>query len=123
MRHKLLISVAILALLALAFSGASAEVIDRIVATVNGQIILQSDWEDALRYEAFSNGRPLDLFSLLETEMLFIRVMRQRRSTGRSSLDFRCSCYPRVVRTSDRHPFTALWAVAALEQRVGSPLR
>src|SRR5262245_23509509 len=60
MRHKLLISIAILALLALSFSVASAEVIDRIVATVNGQIILQSDWEDALRYEAFSNGRPLD---------------------------------------------------------------
>ena len=34
--------------------------IDRIVATVNGHIILQSDWEDALRYEAFSSGRPLD---------------------------------------------------------------
>jgi peptidyl-prolyl cis-trans isomerase SurA len=60
MRHRLLISVAILALLASAFTRASAEVIDRIVATVNGQIILQSDWEDALRYEAFSNGRPLD---------------------------------------------------------------
>ena len=34
--------------------------IDRIVATVNGHIILLSDWEDSLRYEAFSSGRPLD---------------------------------------------------------------
>ena len=42
------------------FPAAAAEVIDRIVATVNGHIILQSDWEDALRYEAFSSGRPLD---------------------------------------------------------------
>jgi hypothetical protein len=33
------------------------EVVDRIVATVNGQIILQSDWEDALRYQAFVDGR------------------------------------------------------------------
>ena len=30
------------------------------MATVNGHIILQSDWEDSLRYEAFSSGRPLD---------------------------------------------------------------
>jgi len=34
-------------------------VIDRIVATVNGHVILLSDWEDSLRYEAFSAGRPL----------------------------------------------------------------
>jgi peptidyl-prolyl cis-trans isomerase SurA len=33
------------------------EVVDRIVATVNGQIILQSDWDDALRYQAFVDGR------------------------------------------------------------------
>jgi hypothetical protein len=60
MRDKLSIFVWTMAFLALAFSSISAEVIDRIVATVNGHIILQSDWEDALRYEAFSNGRPLD---------------------------------------------------------------
>ena len=42
------------------FSSARSEVIDRIVTTVNGQIILLSDWEDSLRYEAFSSGRPLD---------------------------------------------------------------
>jgi SurA-like protein len=41
-------------------TASAGEVIDRIVATVNGHIILLSDWEDSLRYEAFSNGRPLD---------------------------------------------------------------
>ncbi len=46
--------------LALVCPASNAEVIDRIVATVNGHIILQSDWDDALRYEAFSSGRPLD---------------------------------------------------------------
>jgi peptidyl-prolyl cis-trans isomerase SurA len=60
MRDRLFIFVCAVAFLALPFSGSAAEVIDRIVATVNGHIILQSDWEDALRYEAFSNGRPLD---------------------------------------------------------------
>jgi hypothetical protein len=48
-----------LALLTTTFT-AGAELIDRIVATVNGHIILLSDWEDSLRYEAFSSGRSLD---------------------------------------------------------------
>jgi len=39
-------------------SRSNAEVIDRIVATVNGHIILQSEWDEALCYEAlFSNHR------------------------------------------------------------------
>src|SRR5947199_9102356 len=37
----------------------ATDVVDRIVATVNGHIILQSDWEDEIRYEAFINGRTL----------------------------------------------------------------
>ncbi|MBS1849722.1 MAG: SurA N-terminal domain-containing protein [Acidobacteria bacterium] len=36
----------------------AGEVLDRIVATVNKQIILQSDWDNAVRYEAFMDGRP-----------------------------------------------------------------
>jgi SurA-like N-terminal domain len=35
------------------------EIIERIVATVNGQPILQSDWEIAMRCEAFLDQRPL----------------------------------------------------------------
>ena len=60
MGHKLFTLVCTAAFLGLAFSTGAAEVIDRVVATVNGHIILQSDWEDALRYEAFSTGRALD---------------------------------------------------------------
>ena len=49
-----------LLLLSFAVPGARAgDVIDRIVATVNGHVILQSDWDDAVRYEAFMEGRPL----------------------------------------------------------------
>ncbi len=36
-----------------------AEVIDRIVATVNGQPILQSEWDVEMRYEALLDQRPL----------------------------------------------------------------
>jgi peptidyl-prolyl cis-trans isomerase SurA len=38
----------------------SGEMFDRIVATVNGHIILQSDWDDALRYETFMDARSPD---------------------------------------------------------------
>jgi peptidyl-prolyl cis-trans isomerase SurA len=40
----------------------AGEVIDRIVATVNGHIILQSDWNEALCYEALLDGRALSQF-------------------------------------------------------------
>ncbi len=35
------------------------EVIDRIVAVVNGHIILQSDWDEGLSYEALLTNRPV----------------------------------------------------------------
>jgi peptidyl-prolyl cis-trans isomerase SurA len=55
---KLLITLALVLLaLSTATQAQSGEVIDRIVATVNGHIILQSDWDEALRYEALLNGR------------------------------------------------------------------
>ena len=60
MVNRLLIFAFAAMLLVAPSSSSQGEVIDRIVATVNGHIILQSDWDDALRYEAFSGGRPLD---------------------------------------------------------------
>jgi len=49
-----------LAAVVFVFAAVSAgEVIDRVVATVNGQPILQSDWEVAIRCEAFLDQRPL----------------------------------------------------------------
>ena len=39
--------------------GLKGEILDRIVATVNGQPILLSDWEVAMRCEAFLDQRPL----------------------------------------------------------------
>lgn len=50
------------ALLVFLFSTAhlrAGQIIDRIVATVNGHIILQSDWDDAVRCEALMNGHSL----------------------------------------------------------------
>ncbi len=38
---------------------ARAQVIDRIVATVNRHAILESEWDEAVRFECLVNGRPL----------------------------------------------------------------
>jgi hypothetical protein len=75
-------------LLAIALPARAGDVLDRIVATVNRQIILQSEWQDAVRYEAFVNGRSLDLVQaddrkaaldhLIDQELL----REQMRSSG-----------------------------------------
>ena len=39
---------------------AAGDVIDRIVALVNGQPVLLSDWQDRVRYDAMLDQRPLD---------------------------------------------------------------
>jgi hypothetical protein len=58
MKHKNLQLGIPLIFLALAFLPAFAgEVLDRIVATVNNRVILQSDWTLELSYQAFLEGR------------------------------------------------------------------
>lgn len=58
MNRKFLFFAGAIILLACALSSSAADVLDRIVATVNGRIILQSDWDAALQYAALSDGRP-----------------------------------------------------------------
>jgi peptidyl-prolyl cis-trans isomerase SurA len=55
----------------------AGDVIDRIVATVNGRIILQSDWDDALCYEALLNGRSLSQFSGDDRRAVLDRLIDQ----------------------------------------------
>jgi peptidyl-prolyl cis-trans isomerase SurA len=56
---------------------ASAEVIDRIIATVNGHIILQSDWDEALCYEALLTNRNLDQFTDDDRRAVLDRLIDQ----------------------------------------------
>ena len=53
------------------------EVIDRIVATVNGHIILQSDWDEALCYEALLSGRAVGQFSEEDRRAVLDRLIDQ----------------------------------------------
>jgi peptidyl-prolyl cis-trans isomerase SurA len=51
--------------------------IDRIVATVNGHIILQSDWDDAVSYEALIGGKPAEQLSAAERNSVLNRLIDQ----------------------------------------------
>jgi peptidyl-prolyl cis-trans isomerase SurA len=79
---KVCTKVTIIAALVLSwsFSGRPAfagEVIDRIVATVNGQIILQSDWNAALRYEGLLSARSLSDFTDEDRRAVLDRLIDQ----------------------------------------------
>lgn len=68
---------------------AVADVIDRIVATVNGHIILQSDWDEAMCYEALSGDRKLADFNEEERRTVLNRLIDQellREQTKSSDL-------------------------------------
>ncbi len=52
-------------------------IVDRIVATVNGRIILQSDWEDAQRFEAFTSNRPLEQLANADRKACLDRLIDQ----------------------------------------------
>lgn len=60
-----------------ATSSWAGDVLDRVVATVNGQIILQSDWQDALRYEACVDGRSAAELSSDERKAALDRLIDQ----------------------------------------------
>ena len=55
----------------------AADVIDRIIATVNGHIILASDWNEALCYEAVLSGRAVSLFSEEDRRAVLDRLIDQ----------------------------------------------
>lgn len=77
--RKVKIAVAGLAVLLAGLMPAAsrADVIDRIVATVNGHIILQSDWDDALRFEALLSGRLPSQFSDDDRRAVLDRLIDQ----------------------------------------------
>ena len=55
----------------------AGDILDRIVATVNGHIILQSDWEDALRCEAFTSNRSLAQLTFDDRKAALDRLIDQ----------------------------------------------
>ena len=56
---KFVLSVALLA-----GAANAGDIIDRIVAVVNGHVILQSQWDESVAYEALLNRRPAGNFTV-----------------------------------------------------------
>ena len=63
--------------LALANTAAGGQVIDRVVANVNGHVVLQSDWEQEVAFEAISNARDPDSFTSAERNAALDRLIDQ----------------------------------------------
>jgi SurA N-terminal domain len=63
--------------MALAVSSQAGQVIDRVVSNVNGHVVLQSDWEQEVAFEAFSNGRDPDSFTSAERQAALDRLIDQ----------------------------------------------
>jgi len=55
----------------------AGEVIDAIAATVNNHIILQSDWDDEVRYECLMSGRPVESLSAADRGAALDRMIEQ----------------------------------------------
>jgi hypothetical protein len=67
----------LLACVALVAPAGAGQIVDRMVANVNGHIVLQSDWEEELAFEAFVNARSLDSFSAEERKAALDRLIDQ----------------------------------------------
>jgi SurA N-terminal domain len=61
--------------LALALSAMASQVVDRVVAKVNGHAILQSDWEQEVAFEAVSDARDPDSFTAAERSAALERLI------------------------------------------------
>jgi hypothetical protein len=73
-----------------ALAVAPPQVIDRILATVNGRVILQSDLDEALCYEALVNNKPLGDFSDDDRRAVLDRLIDQELLREQTkSADFR----------------------------------
>src|SRR5258707_14048108 len=61
--------------MSLALSSEGGQVIDRGVTNVNGHVVLQSDWEQEVAFEAFANARDPDSFTSAERNAALNRLI------------------------------------------------
>src|SRR5712691_5487049 len=61
----------------LAASSGGGQIVDRMVANVNGHVLLQSDWEEELAFEAFLDARSPDSFTPEERKAALDRLIDQ----------------------------------------------
>ncbi len=72
---RMFLALFLMMLSAVAGHGQEVQTIDRIVATVNHKPVLQSEWEDGLRFEGFLQGRPPETFTPEERTQALNRLI------------------------------------------------
>ena len=63
--------------LGLSISAAAGPIVDRVVANVNGHVVLQSDWEEEVSFEAFEDGKDPATFTDAERKAALDRLIDQ----------------------------------------------
>jgi Skp family chaperone for outer membrane proteins len=77
MNRKLPVLICFFSLFVAAMPSVAADLLDRIVATVNGHIILQSDWAAALGFAALTDGRTPDQISTQDRKAALDQLIDQ----------------------------------------------
>jgi hypothetical protein len=67
----------ILIVFMLPISAAAGPIVDRVVANVNGHVVLQSDWEEEVSFEAFEDGKDPASFTDVERKASLDRLIDQ----------------------------------------------
>lgn len=92
---------------ALVASASGGQIVDRVVRNVNGHVVLQSDWEQEVAFEALSNARDPDSFTSAERAAALDRLIDQEllREQLRPSLPASAAqVAARVVEVRKLHP-------------------
>ncbi len=63
--------------MSLATQALAGQVVDRLVTSINGHVVLQSDWEREVAFEAFIDGRDPDSFTSVERKAALDRLIDQ----------------------------------------------
>lgn len=63
--------------LVLPISASAGPIVDRVVANVNGHVVLQSDWEEEVAYEAFEDGKDPASYTEPERKAALDRLIDQ----------------------------------------------
>ncbi|HXY50530.1 MAG TPA: SurA N-terminal domain-containing protein [Terriglobales bacterium] len=117
----------------------AGDIIERMVASVNGHLILQSDWDKAVCFEALASGQPLDQVSQAQREAILDRLidqelLRQQSFVAelpapppedvRKRLDEIRARYPGAITTDAWHDLLARYGLdeKQLEARVATEL-
>ncbi|MBI1740729.1 MAG: hypothetical protein HY233_13995 [Acidobacteriales bacterium] len=122
----------------LGLSARAGQIVDRMVANVNGHVLLQSDWEEELAFEAFLNARAPDTLTSAERKVALDRLIDQellREQVRPSESAPAEQVASRVTEVRKAHPEAATdegWHAAlqrygltqgALEKRLGEDIQ